>query len=89
MEQTTKEVHDHCQAKRGMHLIDTNENLLQAGTFGYLAAMALVGRIRGILGGPPCRTYSPCRLLPGGPPVVRFREGEERWGRVSIPPKGS
>ena len=66
--------------RHGMHLIDldVHENLLQSGTFGYLAAMALIGRIRALLGGPPCRTYSPCRLLPNGPPVARTRKGPER-----------
>ena len=75
--------------KHKLHLLDMDvgEDLLQNSTFGYVIALALIGRIKVVLGGPPCRTYSPCRLLPGGPPVVRTRSGDFRWGRPDAPPK--
>ena len=76
-------------AKHKLHLldIDIGEDLTRGSTYAYLIALALCGRIKGAIGGPPCRTYSPCRLLPGGPPVVRTRTGPYRWGREGLSPK--
>ena len=76
-------------AKHNLHLLDLDigEDFTRQSTFAYLMALALCGRIKGVIGGPPCRTYSPCRLLPGGPPVARTRTGCQRWGRADLPPK--
>ena len=52
---------------------------LEADTFGYLAGLAVEGRTEGVMGGPPCRTYSYCRHFEPGPYPVRGR-GEERFG---------
>ena len=46
---------------------------------GYLAGLAAEGRTEGVMGGPPCRTYSYCRHFEPGPYPVRGR-GEERFG---------
>ena len=76
-------------AKHKLHLLDLDigEDLTKQSTFSYLVALALCGKIKAIIGGPPCRTYSPCRLLPGGPPVARTRTGPHRWGKEGLSPK--
>ena len=63
--------------------IDLQEDLALEQTFSSLLSLALCGRIKILLAGPPCRTYSVLRSRPGGPPVVR--EGPERWGLEGIP----
>ena len=65
--------------------IDLQEDLALEQTFSSLLSLALCGRIKILLAGPPCRTYSVLRSRPGGPPVVRAREGPERWGLEGIP----
>ena len=42
------------------------------------------GVAEAVVGGPPCRTVSPCRVeYDGGPPPVRGRD-EERWQRWGL-----
>lgn len=43
------------------------------------------GYVIGAGGGPPCKTYSAARLLPGGPPPVRSAECE--WGLQGLSKK--
>ncbi|CAJ1385828.1 unnamed protein product [Effrenium voratum] len=57
----------------------SGQDLLEEDTFGYLAGLAAEGRTEGVMGGPPCRTYSYCRHFEPGPYPVRGR-GEERFG---------
>ena len=47
--------------------------------WGYLCHLAKRGKIRAILGGPPCRTFSRLRHVQPGPRPLRGR-GESRWG---------
>ena len=65
--------------------IDLEEDLSLDTTFAYLLGLAIQGRVKILLAGPPCRTLSVCRTYPGGPPVVRDRVGPGRWGRANIP----
>ena len=44
--------------------VDTKENLLRQSTYQYLMLEAVRGRIRLLVGGPPCRTNSVCRYFP-------------------------
>ena len=64
--------------------IDLDEDLSLDTTFSYLLALAIQGRVKILLAGPPCRTLSVCRTYPGGPPIVRDRLGPGRWGRANI-----
>ena len=64
--------------------LDEQEDLLKPSTFGYVVGLILSGRVRAILGGPPRRTYSPRRFLPGGPPPARLRSGPQRWGKDNL-----
>ena len=57
----------------------SGQDLLEEDTFGYLAGLAAEGRTEGVMGGPPCRTYSYCRHFEPGPYWVRGR-GEEWFG---------
>ena len=43
------------------------------------------GKVKMILSGPPCRTVSRMRSLQPGPPPLRTRDGEERFGRKNLP----
>ena len=50
------------------------------GVFQHLLCWSLRGLIGAVVGGPPCRTSSQCRVEgDGGPPPVRSRL-EGRWG---------
>ena len=58
---------------------------MDEGVFGHLMSWALRGVVGAVVGGPPCRTVSPCRVEgDGGPPPVRGRE-EHRWGLPGLP----
>ena len=62
--------------KRGYDLLDD-------GLFAYLLKIARSGKIRYLVGGPPCRTFTPLRSKgseDGGPRTLRAREGEGRFG---------
>ena len=50
-------------------------DLMDRNVYGYLLQLAASGRVRAILGGPPCRTVSALRFQQdGGPRVVRNEE---------------
>ena len=50
-------------------------NLLDRYTYGFLLAIAASGRLRALLGGPPCRTISALRSQDdGGPGILRSEE---------------
>ena len=44
--------------------VDSKENLLRQSTYQYLMLEAIRGRIKFLIGGPPCRTNSVCRYFP-------------------------
>ena len=53
----------------------TKANLLDASVFSYVLAIAASGRLRCLIGGPPCRTVSALRYQgDNGPPVLRTPE---------------
>ena len=58
--------------------IDAKENLLRQSTYQHLLLEAIRGRIKLLVGGPPCRTNSVCRYFPlsstnQGPRPIRVR----------------
>ena len=54
---------------------DVRANMLDRHVFGYLLNLACTGRVKCILGGPPCRTISALRYQQdNGPRVVRTEE---------------
>ncbi|CAE7489027.1 GIP [Symbiodinium sp. KB8] len=59
--------------------VDIEEDLLREDTFGFLLHLAQTGRVRAVIGGPPCRTFSALRHLNSGPPPVRGVESDA-WG---------
>ena len=59
--------------------VDVEEDLLREDTFGFLLHLAQTGRVRAVIGGPPCRTFSALHHLNSGPPPVRG-VGDDAWG---------
>ena len=57
-------------------------NMLDQKLWNWLCALASLGRIVGVIGGPMCRTWSVRRFVPkpGGGPPLRSREGDQSWG---------
>ena len=59
----------------------------------YLLQLARQGMIQYLLGGPPCRTFTPLRGRAtgpsgdGGPRIVRTREGATRFGLYDLSPE--
>ncbi|CAE7205329.1 GIP [Symbiodinium sp. CCMP2592] len=64
--------------------VDVDEDPSLESTFAGILGLALEGRIRIVLGEPPCRTFGALRTQPGGPPVARDRSGPGRWGKVYL-----
>ena len=54
--------------------IDPGQDLHRPQVFAYLLKLARTGKIKAILGGPPCRTVSACRTRSPGPRPVRSVE---------------
>ena len=70
---------------RSMICVDTvlheDQNLLRDSVFDYIGELCDGGSIDAMLLGPPCRTLSRMRYNGGGgPPPLRSRYGEERFG---------
>ena len=63
--------------------VDVQENLNSPHTMMYLLSLAARGMVKAVLSGLPCRTRSQLRNRPPGPPVIRGRDGEPRWGLPS------
>ena len=60
---------------------DRGWDLLDDVVYSYLVSSVLKGYIVAIVAGPPCRTWSRLRQINDqGPPPLRAREGEERFG---------
>ena len=55
-------------------------DLMSSDVYGFLCQLAAQGRIAGVIGGPPCRTISHLRSEDGGPPPLRERKGQARYG---------
>ena len=51
--------------------VDRQEDLTSPATWMFLLELAASGRLLGIFGGPPCRTYIFCRHFPPGPLPVQ------------------
>ena len=55
-------------------------NVHNANVWSYVCSLARSGKVKGVVGGPPCRTTSRLRCKgPPGPRRVRGR-GDDRWG---------
>ena len=59
-------------------------DLLCEPLYEYLFRLALQGKIDGIIGGPPCTTFSRARSRSSGPKVLRRRYGHQRFGIESL-----
>ena len=55
-------------------LIHQGQDLLDPNLFSFLLQLAADGKICAVIGGPPCRSVSPCRHIQPGPKQVRSRE---------------
>ena len=63
-------------------------DMLEDCLFQYLLQLCMSGRVRAILAGPPCRSFSPRRSdSDGGPVPVRDRDGPGRFGREGLSPQ--
>ena len=51
----------------------------------FLMELCAGGRVVVVMGGPPCRTITRLRYVQPGPPPLRTREGEQRFGRSDLP----
>ena len=65
-------------------LKDPRMNLHHSTTWGYLCYLVKVCPIAAIIGGPPCRTVSRLRSNQPGPPPLRSRFGEGRFGLENL-----
>ena len=60
--------------------IGEQEDITAGQTFRYVLQLAAEGQLDSIWAAPPCGTNSLCRFLQPGPPPLRGRNGESRWG---------
>ena len=65
--------------------VDIQEDLHDPKVFGFLMHLAAKGKVKAVIGGPPCRTFSALRHLPGGSQPLRG-EGSEQWGLSGLSP---
>ena len=65
--------------------IDREEDLNNPSTYAFLLRLCLTGKVSLITSGLPCRTRSALRGRGEGPPVVRGRYGDQRWGLPHLP----
>ena len=65
--------------------IDREEDLNNPSTYAFLLRLCLTGKVSLITSGLPCRTRSVLRGRGEGPPVVRGRFGDDRWGFPGLP----
>ena len=72
-----------------LDLID-GVDLLQPDTMTWLEQLIRTGKVSMWVSGPPCRAVSYCRYRDpkdGGPPPIRAREGEQRFGLEGLSPE--
>ena len=55
-------------------------NLLNPHVASYIMELCASGRVEAIIAGPPCRTVSRMRMRAPGPPQLRARDGDARFG---------
>ena len=60
-----------------------NEDLHSPAIWAYLTTLAKSGKLKILLGGPPCRSFSRLRHNPPGPRPVRGRN-QDRWGLPNL-----
>ena len=60
--------------------LNRGRDLFNESLHSYVLQEILSGKVKGILGGPPCRTMSRSRARSPGPRVLRARHGIERFG---------
>ena len=75
-------------SERGFEVlsIGEQEDIMAGQTFKYLLEQAAAGRWDAIWAAPPCGTNTLCRFIQPGPPPLRGREGESRWGLPGLSP---
>ena len=66
-------------------LLHGGSDLNNDNVFRYLLDLAVRGKICGVIGGPPCRTTSPCRYRQPGPRPVRSKA--EPYGMATLTSK--
>ena len=64
--------------------IDKEEDLNNPSTYAFLLRLCLMGKVSLITSGLPCRTRSVLRGKGEGPPIVRARRGDHRWGLPNL-----
>jgi len=64
--------------------IDKRHDLRNDQLFSFLVHLCQRGTVRAILGGPPCRTISRLRHTQPGPPPLRARQGQGRFGLPNL-----
>ena len=76
-----KEIERGAEAK-GYEVLSVGEaeNLLAGQTFRYVLELAAAGKFDAIWAAPPCGTNTLCRYVEPGPPPLRSRNGDGRWG---------
>ena len=69
---------------KGQVVLEVEESrgldLLNDELFSFLVKLVLEGKVRGIIAGPPCTTFSRVRFRSPGPRVLRARYGSSRFG---------
>ena len=66
--------------------IHPGQDLLNDDVMSYLLSVCDSGVVAGVVGGMPCRTMSRLRYRPPGPPPLRTRLGDERFGLCHLDP---
>ena len=66
--------------------IHSGQDLLSDDVMSYLLTVCDSGVVDAVIGGMPCRTMSRLRFRPPGPPPLRTRLGEERFGLHHLDP---
>ena len=64
--------------------ISKQQDLRRDDVTSYLQYLCQLGTVKGILGGPPCRSVSRLRHTQPGPPPLRSRHGLERFGLAHL-----
>ena len=61
-------------------------DLHSGAVWAFLWELASADTLLGIIGGPPCRTVSRLRMRQPGPPPLRGRGMDDRWGLAGLAP---
>ena len=63
-------------------LINPKSDVMRDNTFKYLLSLPASGVVVAVIGGPPCRTTSPCRFKQPGPRPLR--DAGNRYGKPEL-----